>query len=167
MRVFGPRNSAYAVNLTYDRHTDRHTYIFHAKSRLNTPDTSGTTCTLQNPIPVPVIVHTWVHVWYQDMWLWTKLGNCSHNHTSWHTHFMRGCNKIAISSVTCCKDKITNPCQVKPSSQYDASQRVIHLKPVQNRSQVTHDDAHPFSPKRLNRNLFYSCVRVATRHIVN
>ena len=31
MRVFGPRNSAYAVNLTYDRHTDIHTdmYISH------------------------------------------------------------------------------------------------------------------------------------------
>ena len=37
----GLRNSAYAVNLTYDRHTYRHTYIhtdiYHAKSRLNTP----------------------------------------------------------------------------------------------------------------------------------
>ena len=29
------RNSAYAVNLTYDRHM--HIYIYHAKSRLNTP----------------------------------------------------------------------------------------------------------------------------------
>ena len=29
----GPRNSTYAVNLTYDRHT----LIYHAKSRLNTP----------------------------------------------------------------------------------------------------------------------------------
>ena len=37
----GPRNSTYAVNLTYDRHTDIHTdiptYIYHVKSRLNTP----------------------------------------------------------------------------------------------------------------------------------
>ena len=31
----GLRNSAYAVNLTYE--TYRHTYIYHAKSRLNTP----------------------------------------------------------------------------------------------------------------------------------
>ena len=33
-------NSAYAVNLTYDRHTPtyrQHIYIYHAKSRLNTP----------------------------------------------------------------------------------------------------------------------------------
>ena len=33
----GLRISAYAVNLTYDRHTYRHIYIYHAKSRLNTP----------------------------------------------------------------------------------------------------------------------------------
>ena len=31
----GPHNSTYAVNLTYDRHM--HIYIYHAKSRLNTP----------------------------------------------------------------------------------------------------------------------------------
>ena len=37
--MFGPRNSAYAVNLTYEtyRHTYIHIYIYHAKSRLNTP----------------------------------------------------------------------------------------------------------------------------------
>ena len=57
--------------------------------------------------------------------------------------------------------------RIKVGSQYDASQRVIHLKPVQNCSQLTHDDAHPFAPQRLNRNLFCSCVRVATRHSVN
>ena len=34
MRAFGPRISAYAF---HDRHTYRHTYIYHAKSRLNTP----------------------------------------------------------------------------------------------------------------------------------
>ena len=35
----GLRNSAYAVNLTYKtyRHTYIYTYIYHAKSRLNTP----------------------------------------------------------------------------------------------------------------------------------
>ena len=33
--MFDPRNSAYAVNLTYE--TYRHIYIYHAKSRLNTP----------------------------------------------------------------------------------------------------------------------------------
>ena len=35
----GLRNSAYAVNLTYDRHTTyrQHIYIYHVKSRLNTP----------------------------------------------------------------------------------------------------------------------------------
>ena len=35
----GLRNSAYAVNLTYEtyRHTYIYTYIYHAKSRLNTP----------------------------------------------------------------------------------------------------------------------------------
>ena len=39
MRVFGPRNSAYAVNLTYEtyRHIYIYIYIYHAKSRLNTP----------------------------------------------------------------------------------------------------------------------------------
>ena len=36
MRVFGPRNSAYAVNLTYETYR-QHIYIYHAKSRLNTP----------------------------------------------------------------------------------------------------------------------------------
>ena len=56
--------------------------------------------------------------------------------------------------------------RLKLGSQYDASQCVIHLKPVQNRSQLTHDDAHPFAPKRWNRNLFYSCVRVVTHHII-
>ena len=34
--VFGSRDSAYVVNLTYDRHTDIPTYIYHPKSRLNT-----------------------------------------------------------------------------------------------------------------------------------
>ena len=33
--MFDPRDSAYAVNLTYDRHTYIPTYIYHAKSRLN------------------------------------------------------------------------------------------------------------------------------------
>ena len=56
---------------------------------------------------------------------------------------------------------------LKLGSHYDASQRVIHLKPVQNRSKLTLDDAHPFAPQRLNRNLFYSCVRVAMHHSVN
>ena len=36
MRAFGPRNSAYAF-LDHDRHTDIYIYIYHAKSRLNTP----------------------------------------------------------------------------------------------------------------------------------
>ena len=36
MRMFGPRNSAYAVNLTYETYR-QHIYIYHAKSRLNTP----------------------------------------------------------------------------------------------------------------------------------
>ena len=37
--MFGPRNSAYAVNLTYEtyRHIYIYIYIYHAKSRLNTP----------------------------------------------------------------------------------------------------------------------------------
>ena len=34
--MFGPCNSAYAVNLTYGRHT-ADIYIYHVKSRLNTP----------------------------------------------------------------------------------------------------------------------------------
>ena len=37
MRAFGPRNSAYAFWNTTDIPTDRPTYIYHAKSRLNTP----------------------------------------------------------------------------------------------------------------------------------
>ena len=37
MRAFGPRNSAYAFWTTTDIPTDRPTYIYHAKSRLNTP----------------------------------------------------------------------------------------------------------------------------------
>ena len=36
MRAFGPRISAYAFGTSTDIHTDRHTYIYHAKSRLNT-----------------------------------------------------------------------------------------------------------------------------------
>ena len=37
LRAFGPRISAYAFWTRTDIHTDRHTYIYHAKSRLNTP----------------------------------------------------------------------------------------------------------------------------------
>ena len=51
MRAFGPRNSAYAFWTT----TDTHTYIYHAKSRLNTPVWGS----LRSPnyIPPPLTVH--------------------------------------------------------------------------------------------------------------
>ena len=52
---------------------------------------------------------------------------------------------------------------IRPIIYYDASRNSLEA----GSAQLTHDDAHPFAPKRLNRNLFYSCVRVATRHSVN
>ena len=55
MRAFGPRNSAYAFWTTTDIPTDRPTYIYHAKSRLNTPVWGS----LRSPnyIPPPLTVH--------------------------------------------------------------------------------------------------------------
>ena len=48
-------------------------------------------------------------------------------------------------------------CGLKSGSQYVALRHVIHLKPVQNRFQMSRNVAHTFASRRLNRNLFYSC----------
>ena len=56
-------------------------------------------------------------------------------------------DRLLVNAVSPVKKKLYDPDErLKPSSQYDASQCVIHLKPVQNRSQVTHDDATRFHP---------------------
>ena len=48
-------------------------------------------------------------------------------------------------------------CGLKSGSQYVTLPRVIHLKPVQNRFQMSRDVAYTLASRCLNRNLFYSC----------
>ena len=78
----------------------------------------------------------------------------------------RACLKYAVGVTKMLGKPETGRGTLKAGSQYDALHRVIHLKPVQNRSQLMHDDAYPFE-QRLNKNLFYSCEHVATRHSMN
>ena len=56
------------------------------------------------------------------------------------TDFLKIAKSIVVHFAHICAYGVET---VKPGSQYVASRRVIHLKPVQNRSQLSRTHLHP------------------------